>query len=519
MRLSKSLWLLLTTLLLTVYYLYCAMYLNHLGYANNESLFYVEKAKIVFEGIGSRLKVMGLTAPIFPFYATFVFTAIDYNTAPILASAVGTALLFNVMANTLVKRLQDDFYLIALLLVFVLHPGILYLACSGKSMYLQMIFFFLFFLNIFKFYTSNTTFHVSIASICLVVLVFCEYKFIWLTLFFLPLVLSISIHSLNLSEKESIFRLFSSFNNPSLRRKLINKTFALYVIIFLLPLVSVLIYKMLNLTHAADLNYFIESPYATWSVLAEKINYNVLAENTTRHLLPEASMIISLRVLLFCPLMMMAIYLFRQRTYQILTLFTPLAFVEFLRIKYDKVYLTHQYYLMFVILSLLCVIFRADTVKEQKSFKVILGLFLAVQLYTGYMFMSNSYIDEERNFVSALTTRKLEMKQDENMDMASYINSLPGNPHILIDDAVAYPVTAYVSNIRTLILPYQDEFLSAIESPRHYAGYIVVATDKNPANGYTQLTNKYLQIIQNSDSGFTLEKKYETQNWILYAIN
>jgi len=32
-----------------------------MGYYSQETLFYVEKAKIVFEGLGDRLKVMGLT--------------------------------------------------------------------------------------------------------------------------------------------------------------------------------------------------------------------------------------------------------------------------------------------------------------------------------------------------------------------------------------------------------------------------------------------------------------------------
>src|SRR6185312_15150397 len=167
--------------------------------------------------------------------------------APVIASALGTALLFYVMCSTLIKRTNDDFYLLLLIVLFLFHPGLLYSACSGKSTYMVLLFFYLFFFHIIRFYSSNTTFHISIASICLVILVFCDYKFIWLNLFFIPLVLSITIQSLNLSEQESIFRLFISFNNPSLRRKLINKTFALYIIIFILPLACVVCYKLLNL--------------------------------------------------------------------------------------------------------------------------------------------------------------------------------------------------------------------------------------------------------------------------------
>src|ERR1700744_182055 len=263
MKLSPARYLLIITGLLAVYYLVCGIYLNKLGYYNPESLFYVEKARIIFEGIGYKLKVIGLTSPLLPFYATFVFTSINSLWAPVIASAIGTTILFYLIATSLIKQGLDDFYLLILLVLFLFHPGILYVACSGKGVYLTLIFFYLFFMNIFKYYQSNTTFHVSLASICLVLLIFCDYKFIWLTLFFIPLVFSIAIHSLNLGEKESIFRISISFNNPSLRRKLINKTFAIYIIIFLLPVASMLCYKLLNLTNANDMDYFNESPYAT----------------------------------------------------------------------------------------------------------------------------------------------------------------------------------------------------------------------------------------------------------------
>jgi lysylphosphatidylglycerol synthetase-like protein (DUF2156 family) len=198
---SKNVYLLTLSVILVIYYLVCGVYLHNLGYYNHESLFYIEKAKILFEGVGSRLKVMGLTSPMIPFYATFLFTIMGFTLAPVLASAIGTGVLFYIIASTLIKRLTDDFYMWLLLAMFLFHPGILYTACSGKSIYMVLIFFFLFFLNLFKFYQSNTTFHISIASICLVTLIFCDYKFIWLTLFFLPLVLSITIHSLNLGEQ------------------------------------------------------------------------------------------------------------------------------------------------------------------------------------------------------------------------------------------------------------------------------------------------------------------------------
>ncbi|MFA6085787.1 hypothetical protein [Mucilaginibacter sp.] len=517
MMISKSAYLFILSLILVIYYVVCGVYLNKLGYYNHESLFYIEKAKIMFEGVGNRLKIMGLTSPMIPFYATLIFTPVSVTLAPVLASAIGTGVLFYIIAGALIKRLTNDFYMWLLLAIFLFHPGMLYAACSGKSIYLVLIFFFLFFLNLFKFYRSNTTFHISIASICLVTLIFCDYKFIWLTLFFLPLVLSITIHSLNLGEQESIFRLFQSFNSPSLRRKLINKTFALYIILFALPLVAVLCYKLLNLTHANDLNYFNESPYATWNVLIDKLSFD---EQTTGRIyrIPEISILISARVLLFCPMIFVAVYLLRESTYQILTILTPFAFIEFLHVKYDKVFVAYQYYLIFIILAVLCVIIKSHTVKNQKAFKIMLAIMVLVQIYFGGYYLKTSSIAEEKNFVNVLFNRTDDPTQEDNADVANYLSSLPDDAHILIDDATAYPIVAFTHDIRPLILPYGNSFLSALESPDKYADYIVIATAKNALTGYTQLNNKYIISIKKTIPQLIFRKVFETTDWMVYRV-
>ncbi|MBL4678285.1 MAG: hypothetical protein JKY70_19090 [Mucilaginibacter sp.] len=517
MKISGAVYLAIITLFLVAYYLVCAVYLNKLDYYNHESLFYIEKAKIVFEGLGNRLKTMGLTSPLIPFYATFLFTPVSYTLAPVLASAVGTAVLFYIIANNAAKRLQDNIYIMLLLVIFLFHPGIIYTAASGKSIYLILICFFLFFLNLFKFYRSNTTFHVSIASLSLVGLIFCDYKFVWLTLFFLPLILAITLHSLNLGEKESIFRLFQSFNSPSLRRKLVNKTFALYIIMFSLPLLAVLCYKLLNLTHASDLNYFAESPYATWNVLIDKLSFDHLSTNT-QYQIPEISLLLSARVVLFAPMILVAIYLFRESTYHVLTILIPFAFIEFLHIKYDKVFLAYQYYLIFMILAFLAVVLKARTVKRQGLFKFLLLVLSLTQIYFGWYYLRNSSIAEERDFTRVLVDHAGEGVATDNIDIANYLNSLPSDTHILVDDAIAYPIVAFTKDIRPMIMPYQGNFLSALESPDKYVDYVIVANARNIQSGYTQLNDKYIVSIRKAISDLNFRKVYETDDWTVYRV-
>lgn len=508
-----------TSLILAAYYLLCGIYLQKAGYTNHESLFYIEKIRIIFEGVGSKLKVIGLTAPALPFLSTFIFTAISPMLAPVIASSLGTAALFFLMARAVRKRKLHNYYFFLLLAIFLFHPGMLFVACSGKSIYMVLVFFYMFFENIFKYYYSNTTFHISVASICLLMLLFCDYKFVWLTLFFIPLIFAMAVRSLNLGEKESIFRMTISFNNPSLRRKLTNKTFALYLILFILPIASIICYKMLNLTNANDADYFLESPYATWTVLADRLAYDAtLLNSASRN--TDISLLISAKILLFCPMMLLGIYLFRYRPHLVLTLITPFALLEFLHLKYLKTITGYQDYLIFLILALLSVIITAPEVKRQRPYKIVLTIMMAFQFYTGYYFLNNSESEEENGFLTALLNRNkgTDAAGDEERDVANYINSLPADAKVLVDDAVAYKIAAFTRNIASLTMPYQDSFLSAVESPGNFTRYILVASPQHPMAAYTILSASYPPVAYHEANNTGLQKVYQTNNWILYKI-
>jgi hypothetical protein len=150
--------------------------------------------------------------------------------------------------------------------------------------------------------------------------------------------------------------------------------------------------------------------------------------------------------------------------------------------------------------------------------KVLLSVMVMVQLITGYFFLNKSFIYEERDFVNTLYHLSPDDTQSENREMANFLNTLPQNEQVLADDAVAYPVIAFTHKIARITLPYQETYLSASEAPERYVNYILVATDRNPLAGYTQLNDKYLPAIKHSDSNLNLQKIYETDNWILYKV-
>jgi hypothetical protein len=216
-------------------------------------------------------------------------------------------------------------------------------------------------------------------------------------------------------------------------------------------------------------------------------------------------------------MMLLAIYLFRDRNYQILTMVAPFAFIEFLHIKYEKVALEYEYFLIFIVLALLAVIIKLPSIRNHKTFKIALGIIVVCQLGSGYYYLINSPVTDERNFITMLTGRTPDTQQDENKDMANYINGLPDNSRILVDDAIAYPIVAFIYNVKNLTLPYQESFLSAIETPWDYDNYILIATSKNRINAYSILNPRYGPVI-NMASNNKLQLVYSTPNWALYRL-
>jgi hypothetical protein len=78
---------------------------------------------------------------------------------------------------------------------------------------------------------------------------------------------------------------------------------------------------------------------------------------------------------------------------------------------------------------------------------------------------------DERNFVRAIVTSRVQPNLDEYKEVASALG--PTHGRILIDDSVFYPVVFLSDNPRRFILPYEYEFDTALADPRLMATYIV----------------------------------------------
>jgi len=519
-------------ILLLSYYLILSWVLHRTGYEHSESLFLAEKARLLFEVKSNTLLTLGTTFPTIPYLSTVVFSLFGYPFAPILASATFTTLIFFVIAQDFAKtNMQRRFFIPMLCLIFFLHPGLIYAGTTGRSVAVQLLFFFLLFRSLFIYYKTQTTFSLSMASIYLTCLIFCNFNFIWLILALVPFVLLISLEGLKQSKYGSpIVQYYESVNNRSQRRKLTLRTVAIYIILFLLPIGTVYLFRLLNSLHAGNPTYFLTSQYANWSITGNNSLGSIfLGENLVgRNVLSQTQIIFQGYILLLTPLMIYVFYIFRGRLYELLTLIAPLIFIGILLLD-NQIYLTIEYYLIFLVLALIGVYTYSGKKFGVKAMYPFLMLIALINIITGIMYFERSSDREEKAFFGTLKSAAKwngERAYSEEYKMATYISNLMSREitlkeknKILMDDAAAYAIVAQLRKLGTnVILPVDFNFITVAENPMTEAKYVCVAKESNRLKSFTVLNSYNLNKIAKHDALVTT-MMFETENWAVYRLD
>jgi len=508
-----------TAVLLFAYYLFMAFHIFKGGTFSNEGLFYAEKAALLADQDLDKLKLVGLVFPQLPFICTWFFSIFNQLFAPFAASAAGGAILFYIVVSSIGNHPSRNWLFVGILLTFVFHPGFLFIAVSGKSIYMMLIFFYLFISSFFRYFKSNTSYHISLASIYFTLLVFCKFKFIWLVLFILPVIFVSALQSMQIGQHHFLDRIAFALNSISIRRKLVNKTIAVYLVIFALPLTTLLIYKILNQMYTGDGNYFLDSPYANFSAIVNQTeNFEGFLKTRINVFLPEVNFLTSVRVMVYAPLLLFCLAIFKSTLRNLFIVLSLFFFIEFLKIKYTGVYIPIEYYIGFICLCWAIILNSSQTrtIRYTEQFYIAI---IFVQMSTGYLMMAGSHIPEERKYAGALKRLIFEGKtqlQDGEMRIANYIKTLPKKVSILADDATAYRIIALSASAKQFLVPAQHRFLSAFEQPESHVQYILINKKQSALSNFSLLSE---QILSKLDQNHVVYKNcLNDKNWILIQI-
>ena len=519
---QEKYYMLIYTLLIVLYYIIISWIFHRNGFEHTESLFYSEKLKILFEFKENTLTTIGTTFPSTIFLSTVFLSPFGYLFAPIASSIIFMSMFFYfVVTDISESNLPFVPLFVAIILLFTIHPQFLFAAISGRNVAAVMFFLYMLFRSLFHYYKTQTTYYLSLASVFLTCLVFTEINFIWLLLSFFPFIFLVSIDGIKVSKDEpAIYQYYQALNIRSLRRKLANRTVSLYLILFLLPLSAAYLFRLLNAAHAGSATYFLSSQYANWRVTGSSPLNTIYELTKGNNVNKQTEIIFQVFVIFLSPTFILALMMFKGKLYELFTLLTPMFFFAIILID-SKIYFTAEYYVIMHVAGIAGLLFLG-----YNKYKIKVNNFLIVgtsvlSIFFGIYYFAQTNDVEEQKFYTLISENKNWFegrKQTELQQMAEFITSVasPEKP-MLIDDAAAYGIMAYLPSLNGLILPLQKSFVTVIENPAMAAQYMCIAKRSNRLHNSTVL-NAFNLIEIKERAGLKPVRIFETENWIVYSI-
>ncbi|CUT03001.1 hypothetical protein [Candidatus Kryptobacter tengchongensis] len=505
------------TLSLVVFFYYFAwgLVFESNGYYNPEALFLIEKSLLALKGNPPRLENIGLVYPPVPFFVLFPFVLFNPFVAPIFASSFFMSLLTAFVVYRILKKNLSFIFIVFLLLILFLNPVILYVASSGSSSYLYLTFLSLFYIFIFEYYERNVSFYLAIAGVFIGFLVFVRYEIVFMLIFWILVNAVLAIET-TLEESVSYKNFFELLGRlPAYRQTFIRKMFAIYLMIFIPPIIGFSSWCYLNWLFTSNPFHFINSPYSYFRTLSTYVLYNPTLLELKGNIFKSTTYVLQ-NVLIYMPAYIVLIFVFLRRFFFSLALITPitaLIITSYLGLSLMNV----DFFVPFIFIAFIAMIYACEERPSLRRNAVMLvfGMLIFISFFTGYYKLRSSFYPEEKNFAKILIGENLDGLFAEEKKVAEFLKqntSLEDN--ILMDDAVAFPIVVFHGEPKNFILPYQYEFTSVIEQPAVYADYVVIYNPEK-FEGKRDLINQRHQNLFFSGSKDLL-LVYSYGNWRVF---
>ncbi|HCT23212.1 MAG TPA: hypothetical protein DIW54_07715, partial [Chitinophagaceae bacterium] len=323
-------------------------------------------------------------------------------------------------------------------------------------------------------------------------------------------------------DQPPVLQYHEALNNRSLRRKLANRTAAIYIIIFLLPLGAIYLFRTLNQAHAGNPEYFLSSQYSNWAITGLKAIDNLLVDAKGTILTKQTQIVYHFFILLLTPLFIVALVLYKGKIYELMTILSPFILLSVLLIA-NRFYLSVEYLLIFLMLAMLILIYYAGkTDHSVRRMRVMIFIGIILSNIGGFYYFSKTNDVEEKDFYEALLKGgafKEDRALSEQKQIAQFIQDVTdGGGKVMIDDAAAYGIVAHLESLNNILLPFQPSFVTVVENPTLSVNYMCIAKRENRLHNFTVL-NAYNIEQMRRRIGLNLLVMFETPNWVLYKIS
>lgn len=511
------------TIFLIAYYIGISWLLKRHGFEHSSGLFYSEKLLLLFNARENTILTLGFTFPTTVYLSALLFVPLGYLYAPVAASIVMISGLFYGILTEFknVSKFSWKLYVPVIFLLFTLHPMFVFAAVTGRKNAVVALVAFLIFRSFFRYYKQPVTYHISMASLYIGCFIFSNFEFVWVVLAFFPFIFLISLDGMLIARNESpLFQYYEALNNRSQRRKLANRTAALYLVIFLLPLMAVVLFRSLNAQYAGSPTYFLDSQYANWRITGNQRISNVDSIVGRDNFIYQTQIVIQGFILFLMPIYIAAIVLFKGKLYELFTILAMMLYYSFLLLSY-KYTLTLGYYLLFLPIALVTICYYGTSKYSIRTSSWIFGVSAMLTIAMGYYFFKHTDNEEEYVFAREMRTVYKNFPgpriYSEAEQVAQYIQTIASDEKkILIDDAAAYTIVVHIGNLNGMILPQQKTFVTIVENPAKFVRYMLIAKKDNPTQNLTVLND--FNLIKFQQKGLQILLMYESPNWAIYQV-
>ncbi|MCH7412507.1 hypothetical protein MM213_03345 [Belliella sp. R4-6] len=458
-------------LLFSSAYFLLSLWLQSRGFYNLEAYFIEYKTVLISRYEEGFLRTFFFTKPIILFLGSLLISFIKQSQSTYILNAIIIGGLTN---HLFLKGLKRKLSIKVFLIYVLLSPIIIYSGVSGGSTALYLIFYFVFFTLLFKYSKSYSVFHLTLLSLLLGVFVLFDLELLKFLLLLIPVFFFVNFSKAKGISGNFYYRASIIFSNGSQRRKFFTGFFSSIFIVAFIPLMTILIYLVINKIFAGSFLYFMDgvgdqwSSYSTLYPLLYEDNYiwNVIAENTRSFIIPLA--------LVSC-LIVFNLFDFEGSVAKnaLILLGILYCFSEIAENRIDNLNL--NVLSLITAIGLAVVFYNHDKEKVEKPFKIVLGFIIPFIL----IFLEVIYFKYSVNYNERLYYQSVIEKNDNEhfTSLKNLSSSLKDQEkgRVLVDDAIYFASLTDLNSEFTWEGHFSPNFLAAMQLPQIYADYIIVS--------------------------------------------
>jgi hypothetical protein len=467
---------LLSLILISTAYLVGSVWLQARGYYSLEAYFFDYKSEVITKYDSGFIRSFYFTQPAFLFLISLPFSFFGkikgiYIINALLIGGLTNHLIFKSLAGNLIQK-TFFFYLL-------FSPIILFAATSGGSLAAYLLLHFLFFSLLVKYTKSLSVFHLTLLSLVIGVYVLMDQIFVKLILVIIPIFFFSGFYKAKGISGNFFYKASVIFRNNSQRRKFFSGFFASVFVLAFIPLMTYLIFLVINKVFAGDYYFYKKSLGDSWSGYSSLFP---LIDEVPKiwDVLSESSLFHFIAIFLVGTTSFFSLFQYgnMKSTRMVLILISLFVLAEVTTSEAANLNLVH---LSLLTAAGLASIFYSESTKVTLKLRSRLIPFLIpfMAVIFEYYYFENSIVKSERFFFEVVHAPKQAAEMKSILNSTLQLNEA-SHGHILVDDAIFYPELVGLDSDFTWEGHFSPQFLSALQEPALYADYLIVTKPSHP---------------------------------------